>query len=192
VEVEKQTVCAGFEGPCPHQAKPSKGAFDPSRVAQRKGEPWRCRLCGVRKRSALLTPQAKSASSRKGHETKLAVMSPELREATIRKRKARAIQSSPEKDALMAKLFVDQGGLCALCDKPGKRYAGIRMVKGSKIPCDALVLDHCHISKIHRALLHDSCNKLLGMARENPELLFKAGNYAQACQDFRQEKARSA
>ena len=91
-----QTVCAGWDGPCPNEAKPGRGAFDPCRVTQRNGEPWRCRVCGGRKQAAHAgdrfsragkagwagTPEERSAHARAIHEAQ----TPEQR--TERQRKA--------------------------------------------------------------------------------------------------------
>jgi hypothetical protein len=41
----RQTVCVGWDGPCPHEAKPSRDAFNPTRVARRQRQPWRCSSC---------------------------------------------------------------------------------------------------------------------------------------------------
>lgn len=40
-----------------------------------------------------------------------------------------------------------------------------------------LFVDHCHATGKYRALLCTTCNSLLGMAKDNPELLAKAAEY---------------
>lgn len=55
-----QTVCAGWEGPCPDKARPPKWAFQGRHVTKRKGEPWRCRACGNRRAQALIDPSLRS------------------------------------------------------------------------------------------------------------------------------------
>lgn len=95
-EPPTQTVCAGFNGPCPDQSKPGHGAFDPNRVKLRSGEPWRCRVCGGRKQAsragdrfsragragwANKTTEQRSDHSRKIHEAQ----TPEQRSARQRK-----------------------------------------------------------------------------------------------------------
>lgn len=62
-----QTVCAGWEGPCPHGAKPSKTSFDAGPVRRRKGEPFRCRGCASRKAKSAMTEDRKRAIARKAH-----------------------------------------------------------------------------------------------------------------------------
>lgn len=49
----KQTVCAGFEGPCPDKTKPPKFAFTRSAIKFRGGQPWRCSKCAVRKKLSM-------------------------------------------------------------------------------------------------------------------------------------------
>lgn len=40
-----------------------------------------------------------------------------------------------------------------------------------------LFIDHCHETGNYRALLCTTCNSLLGMAKDSPELLHKAADY---------------
>jgi hypothetical protein len=40
-----------------------------------------------------------------------------------------------------------------------------------------LFVDHCHTTGKYRALLCTTCNSLLGMAKDNPELLAEAAEY---------------
>lgn len=60
-QAARQTVCAGWEGPCPHGARPSREAFMPRSVHRRKGEPWRCPSCSARRR---VTPESRTRLKR--------------------------------------------------------------------------------------------------------------------------------
>ena len=60
-------------------------------------------------------------------------------------------------------MLTAQGGGCAICGGVGKRKW--------------LAVDHCHESGIVRGLLCDTCNLMLGLAKDNPGLLTKAINY---------------
>ena len=40
-----QSLCAGWDGPCPDAAKPSAATLTPRAIRRRNGEPWRCRRC---------------------------------------------------------------------------------------------------------------------------------------------------
>lgn len=51
---QSQDTCAGWDGPC--GKVPSKSAFAPSVVAQRRGEPWRCGSCAAKKAAASMDP----------------------------------------------------------------------------------------------------------------------------------------
>lgn len=62
-------------------------------------------------------------------------------------------------------ILEQQENKCALCNT--------EFGDGSIID-DKMVIDHCHKSRKIRGLLHQSCNKLIGLAYENPELLEKA------------------
>ena len=59
-------------------------------------------------------------------------------------------------------LFENQDGRCAICRKD----AG-----------PILHVDHCHNSKAVRGLLCGSCNRMLGMAKDDPEILRGAIRY---------------
>lgn len=56
-----------------------------------------------------------------------------------------------------------QGGVCAICKKPpGDR----------RFP-----VDHCHSSGVVRGILCDRCNRLIGQAGDDPEILRNAAVY---------------
>lgn len=57
-----------------------------------------------------------------------------------------------------------QCGLCAICGNPPKEGK-------------PLFIDHCHASGLVRALLCQSCNTMLGAAKDNPEILLKGAEY---------------
>lgn len=67
---------------------------------------------------------------------------------------------------LTAKQFDDmvqaQGGRCAICRAE---------------PDGRLHVDHCHDTKVVRGLLCGFCNRMLGMAKDSPEVLRRAADY---------------
>lgn len=73
-----------------------------------------------------------------------------LRDSTLRRKYG---ITAAEYDQMLA----DQGGACAVCEKPD--------------PKRALVVDHCHRSTKVRALLCDRCNRLLGVVNDDRSLL---------------------
>jgi|GEM_PF-4300038 len=75
----EQEVCVGWDGPC--SARIKRRFLTPFRIAERKGEPWRCRSCATRKWQAKLTPEQRSERTRKGR----AAMTPEQRSAIAQK-----------------------------------------------------------------------------------------------------------
>ncbi len=60
--------------------------------------------------------------------------------------------------------FEWQGGVCALCFKKQERRFDV---------------DHIHGTAIVRGLLCNQCNQMLGLAKDNPELLRAAANYVE-------------
>jgi general stress protein YciG len=127
-----QTVCAGWEGKCPTGAKPGPTAFRASKVARRKGEPWRCKHCGNqrmnmsrtpdrrreigRKANACLTreqrtanlaktPEQRSRAGRKGAAAMLANTTPAQRSEIARRASAVAlVNTTPEHRSELARL----------------------------------------------------------------------------------------
>lgn len=67
------------------------------------------------------------------------------------------------------KMLDDQGGVCAICEKPefSKRSGKIR----------ALAVDHCHDTGRVRALLCTSCNPMIGYSKDDTNILRKAAAY---------------
>lgn len=68
------------------------------------------------------------------------------------------------------RLFVDQGGVCAIC---GDEEKGMCRDGTQKSLC----VDHDHESGYVRGLLCSHCNTLLGMAREDKDTLQAAIDY---------------
>lgn len=72
-----------------------------------------------------------------------------------------------------SKLLVQQNFRCKICQR---RESDIHPISGrTKYLC----VDHDHDTGKVRALLCESCNKLLGFAKENPEILMRAFDYLQ-------------
>ncbi len=124
-----QTVCAGWEGPCPKKAKPPASAFKTEKVNRRQGDPWRCYCCGQRKRyaatpqelrsevakrrAASTTPSSRKAAAAKRiaamtHEQKLAANAKRAaaltgRQAPESRKKAYEAMSAQQRSDLLAK-----------------------------------------------------------------------------------------
>jgi hypothetical protein len=64
-----------------------------------------------------------------------------------------------------------QGGVCAICEQPEN------FIQNTNGRLRNLAVDHCHDSKKIRALLCNRCNRLLGLAKDSPDLLAKCINY---------------
>lgn len=69
-------------------------------------------------------------------------------------------------DATIAK----QKGLCAICSCPA----------GGKRHCSRLHVDHCHETGKFRGMLCSNCNKALGHAKDNSDILRKMADYLDA------------
>jgi len=69
-------------------------------------------------------------------------------------------------------LFLNQNKCCAICGKEGI----LEVTKGEKIS-KILHVDHCHETSTVRGLLCLSCNRMLGLAKDNSEILRKASIY---------------
>jgi hypothetical protein len=76
--------------------------------------------------------------------------------------------------AIYEEMKAEQNGRCYIC---GKTESENRK---------SLAVDHCHKTKVIRALLCDDCNWCLGKVGDNIELLRKMINYLQA--EFRDRK----
>lgn len=83
-----------------------------------------------------------------------------VKELKTMRRKLRPYGLTPED---YAGIWGRQGGLCSIC--------------GGENKVRALAVDHCHRTENVRGLLCDSCNLLLGAARDNPAVLRRAAQY---------------
>jgi hypothetical protein len=70
-------------------------------------------------------------------------------------------------------LFASQNGLCAICN--GKERARAAMTRNIR----ALAIDHCHETDRVRGLLCSSCNRAVGLLKDDPELIRKAADYVE-------------
>ena len=66
-----------------------------------------------------------------------------------------------------------QGGVCAICGQPPSV-----VIRGESIA--RLSVDHDHVTGRIRGLLCTSCNRLLGLARDDPDRLAAAIEYLRA------------
>lgn len=62
-----------------------------------------------------------------------------------------------------------QSGLCAICGGPQNG--------SSKTAAEYLEIDHDHETGILRELLCSRCNRMIGLAKDNPEILRNAALY---------------
>ena len=62
---------------------------------------------------------------------------------------------------LYNRLYLEQKGLCLVCDRWEKTLAS----------------DHCHVTGKFRGLICGPCNRGIGLLQDNPELLIKAASY---------------
>lgn len=67
------------------------------------------------------------------------------------------------KDGEYERLLEEQGGVCAICGKPPRK--------------ERLAVDHDHVTKRVRGLLHRRCNAAIGMLHDDPRLLRAALAY---------------
>ena len=65
-------------------------------------------------------------------------------------------------------LLREQGGVCALCRKAAP---------GTNSRNDKLVVDHCHTTGAVRGLLCHTCNRALGLLKDDAVLLRRAITY---------------
>src|SRR4051812_9183157 len=119
----------------------------------------RCSRCGQVKDRSLFPRQA---SSRDGLYPWCKVCQREVANAS---RLKKAYGLTPEQ---YAQLLAKQAGQCAICGKS---------------PEQALELDHDHASQRLRQFLCGPCNRLLGLANDDPELLRRAAAYIERHRD---------
>jgi superfamily II DNA or RNA helicase len=99
----RQTVCAGWNGPCPKNKKPPKGAFDPSTIRKRHDRPWRCIGCGSRMAIDSMTPEELSERSRKPSKVKT---SDELKEIGRTLAKSRTKMTQQQRSEACRKAWI--------------------------------------------------------------------------------------
>ncbi|UEM08000.1 endonuclease VII domain-containing protein (plasmid) [Skermanella rosea] len=63
-------------------------------------------------------------------------------------------------------MISDQGNSCGICRKPL-----------SPPPNRNVCVDHCHVTSVVRGILCQSCNSMIGCAKDSPEILLAAANY---------------
>ena len=68
------------------------------------------------------------------------------------------------------KLFEDQNGTCAICDKPETRICTKGIIQ-------SLSVDHDHNTGLIRGLLCDRCNKAIGLLYHDIDMLAKGIEY---------------
>ncbi len=63
-------------------------------------------------------------------------------------------------------MLIEQRGCCAICSKPEEEES-----------YQVLHVDHCHKTGRVRGLLCRNCNHVLGLMKDNPELLRRAADF---------------
>lgn len=79
--LEKQEMCAGFDGPCPQSTPISKSGAKIGHIKRRGYQPWLCPSCARLKWDASRTPEQRSDASRKA----MFAQTPERRKERARK-----------------------------------------------------------------------------------------------------------
>lgn len=76
-----------------------------------------------------------------------------------------------------AEMYAKQGGVCAICKKPETHRVPGRKTANSATGVRDMSVDHDHKTGAVRELLCNSCNHLLGAAKDNPDVLLAAAEY---------------
>lgn len=76
-----------------------------------------------------------------------------------------------------AQMFASQNGVCAICNQPETGKIPSRKSDQSASRVRDLSVDHCHKTGKIRQLLCNSCNHMLGEAKDNEEILLAAADY---------------
>ena len=76
-----------------------------------------------------------------------------------------------------ARMFSEQGGVCAICKQPETAKLPGRKTGSTDLRVRDLSVDHCHETGKIRELLCNSCNHMLGEAKDNIEVLLAGANY---------------
>jgi hypothetical protein len=125
-----------------------------------------CKLCFKSKHPYSLTEAQRVKKNEKTREwkkqTKYVVPMNEARQKTIRMAGWKAQGMDP---ILAEAYFQAHDGKCEMCGKPGQDNG------------KALAMDHCHDSLKIRGMLCQTCNLLLGYAKDSPWLLVRALDY---------------
>lgn len=87
-----------------------------------------------------------------------------VKEMKIARRRLKPYGITPED---YTKKWNAQGGVCNIC--------------GGDNEIRALAVDHCHTTGRIRGLLCDTCNVMLGCAKDKPALLLRAAQYLEHC-----------
>jgi hypothetical protein len=76
-------------------------------------------------------------------------------------------------------MFQNQGGKCAACGNPETSKQCGRVMR--------LGVDHDHVTGVIRGLLCNQCNRVLGLFRDNPDVIRRALNYLREHESKRTE-----
>lgn len=74
------------------------------------------------------------------------------------------------------RMLVDQGGVCAICEKPESVKQNTRGPNRTGEP-RSLSIDHCHATGVVRGLLCHRCNFGIGYFNDNPSIASAAMAY---------------
>ena len=129
-----------------------------------------CRTCGVVKEieafsmsdTAKGTRRKECRACRSAYKKAYALAHPEKHRLKARKNHMKKYGITPED---YNRMFEEQGGKCAICETHQSNFNR------------SLAIDHCHANGKVRMLLCTNCNSLLGMAKDDPNILEKAKAY---------------
>ena len=76
-----------------------------------------------------------------------------------------------------ARMFSEQNGVCAICSQPESSKMPGRKTDASEPRVRDLSVDHDHKTGAVRGLLCNSCNHMLGEARDSVEVLLAGADY---------------
>jgi hypothetical protein len=76
-----------------------------------------------------------------------------------------------------ARMFSEQNGVCAICSQPESSKMPGRKTDASEPRVRDLSVDHDHKTGAVRGLLCNSCNHMLGEARDNEQVLLAGADY---------------
>ena len=76
-----------------------------------------------------------------------------------------------------AQMFADQNGVCAICEQPERAKLPGRKTAETENRMRDLSVDHDHKTGTVRQLLCNSCNHVLGAAKDDPNILLAAADY---------------